>query len=91
MKQLFTDHLHLPSFLGSFFFNTFICLFYCLAVLGFHCCMQAFSSCVKQGLLSSCSARASHCSGFSCWGALALGSQALAVGSCGLSSCGSQS
>lgn len=25
-----------------------------LATLGFHCCMQAFSSCGKWGLLSSC-------------------------------------
>ena len=29
----------------------------------------AFSSCGKQGLLSSCSARASHGGGFPCWGA----------------------
>ena len=43
-----------------------------------------FSSCSKQGLLSSCDARASHCSGFSCCGAWALGCV-------GLSSCGSQS
>ena len=31
-----------------------------------------FSSCGEQGLLSSCSTRASHCSGFSCCGAQAL-------------------
>ena len=36
-----------------------------LAVLGLHCCVPAFSSCVKLGLLSSGGARASHCSGFS--------------------------
>ena len=85
MKQSFTDHFHLPSFLGFFFFffKFFIFLFYCLGVLGLHCCMQTFSSCGEEGLLSSWSARASHCSGFSCWGALDLGSQASAVGPVG--------
>ena len=39
--------------------------------MGLHCCMQAFSS---------CGTRDSHCDGFSCCGAWALG--------CGLSSCG---
>ena len=34
---------------------------------------QAFSSCGKQGLLSSCSAWASHWGGFSCCGARVLG------------------
>ena len=33
----------------------------------------AFSSCGEQGLLSSCGGRASHCSGFSCCRAQALG------------------
>ena len=32
-----------------------------------------FSSCSKQGLLYSCRARASHCSGFSCCGVQVLG------------------
>ena len=43
------------------------------ATLGLHCCMQAFSSCSKWGLLSSCCAQASHCGGFSCCRAQALG------------------
>ena len=33
---------------------------------------QAFLCCGEQGVLSSCSAQASHCDGFSC-GALGLG------------------
>ena len=37
-----------------------------LAALGLCCCRRAFSSCRERGLLSSCGARASHCSGFSC-------------------------
>ena len=52
-----------------------------LTVLGL-CCTRVFSSCSKQGLLSSCGMRASHCSGFSCFRAQAL------EGS-GFSSCGS--
>ena len=39
-------------------------------------CDRAFSSCGEQGLFSSCSVWASHCSGFLCWGAQALGTQA---------------
>ena len=42
-------------------------------MLGLCCCTWAFSSCDEQGLLSSCSAWASHCGGFSCCGARALG------------------
>ena len=44
-----------------------------LAALGLHCCTQVFSSCGKQGLLSSCGAQASHCNGVSCRRAGALG------------------
>ena len=48
-----------------FFFsiNSFI-----LAALVLHCCMWPFCSCGKWRLLSSCSAQASHCRGFSCCG-----------------------
>ena len=44
-----------PTFL--IYFTLFI-LF--LAVLGLCCCMLAFFSCSKEGLLSSCSEQASH-------------------------------
>ena len=46
---------------------------FCLAVTDLCCYAQAFSSCGKSGLFSSCGARASHCSGFYCWGPPALG------------------
>jgi len=42
-------------------------------VLGFHCCTQASSSCREWVPLSSCDAWVSHCSGFCCCGAQALG------------------
>ena len=48
------------------FFNftySFIYLF--LAVLGLHCCAQAFSSFSERGLLSGCGAWASHGGSFS--------------------------
>ena len=54
----------------NFFLRIFIYLF--LAVLIFTAA-QAFISCSKQGLLSSCSAQASHCGGFSCCRAWVLG------------------
>ena len=47
------------------------CLF--LVVFGLYCCVQAFSSCSKQGLLLSCGVWVFHCGGFSCFGALAAG------------------
>ena len=51
---------------SKLFLNLFIYLF--LAVLGLHCCMQAFSSCSEQRLLSSCGAQA-DCGSLSCCGA----------------------
>ena len=41
-------------------------LYLFLAALGLHCSSRVFSSCGKRRVLSSCSARASHCSDFSC-------------------------
>ena len=49
----------------------FIYLF--LLALGLLCWMQAFSSRGERGLLSSCGVQASHCGGFSCCEAQALG------------------
>ena len=42
-----------------------------MAVLGPHCCGQAFSNWEERGLLSGCRVQASHCGGFFC-GAWAL-------------------
>ena len=53
--------------------SVYLFIYSFLAVLGLCCYTWAFSSCSKQGLLSSCGARASHCGGFSCCGAQALG------------------
>ena len=53
------------------------------------CCVQVFSSCGERGL-PLVAAWASHCSGFSCCRARALGMRASVVVARGLSSCGSQ-
>ena len=67
--------LHLiwcPLLSSPFILTHFTCPYLFLVALGLRCCMWAFSSCIEQGLLSSCGAWASRCSGFSCWGAWAL-------------------
>ena len=67
-----------------FFFNEFIYFIYLLlAVLGLRCCVQA-----GGGLLFTV-VQASHCDGFSCCRAWALGTRASVVAACGLSGCGS--
>ena len=63
----------------------FFLIHYFLAVLGLHCCMQAFSGCGEQGLRSSFRMRASHCDGFSCCRAQALIMQVSVVVVYGLS------
>ena len=57
-------------------FEVFIFKIYSLTVPGLHCYTWAFSTCGKQGLPSSCSSQASHCSDFSSWGAQTLGTWA---------------
>ena len=69
-----------PTFKISLSFCKFI-----FAVLGLCCCVWAFSSCSKPGKLSTCSAQASHYSGFSCCRARALGAWASLAEALGLS------
>ena len=64
------------------FKNLSIYLF--LAVLDLCCCAWAFSSCGEPGY-SSLQRQASHCGGFSCCGARALGTWASVVVAYGLS------
>ena len=58
-----------------------------MVVLGLRCCVWAFSSWDEW---VHCGAQASHCGGFSCCGAWALGAWASVVVARGLSSCGSR-
>ena len=66
-------------------FTYFIYLF--LAVLGLRCCV-GFLQLRRMGATLLCGAWASHCSGFSCHGARALGARASVVVARRLSSCG---
>ena len=78
-KKAMTDRTLTSTLICKQCFLIF-CLFHLfLAVPGLRC-YRAFPGCGQQGLLSSCGARASHCSGFSCCGEQALG---LAGSSCG--------
>lgn len=56
-------HLLLLFLFGFFFFSVFLFILF-WALLGLHCCTRAFSGCGKQ---------TSHCGGFSCCRAQALG------------------
>ena len=70
----------------KFFFFNFLFTF-TFGPTGSSLFAQAFSNCCKWGLLSSCSAWASHFSGFSCFRAQALGAWLSVVAAFGLSSC----
>ena len=75
-------------FLKIYLFYYFILFIYCFWLHWVSVAARgAFSSCGERGLLI---AVASHCGGFSCCGARALGMQTSVVVACGLSSCGSQ-
>ena len=67
--------------------------FFFLAALGLRCCAWAFFQLWRVGAaLRSlrCSGRASHCGGFSCCGAWALGARASVVVARRIRSCGSR-
>ena len=68
-----------------------------MAALGLHCYSRAFSSCSEWGLLFlvegatlPCGTWVSHCGGFSCCRARALGVRASVIVTRWLSSCGSR-
>ena len=60
------------ALVGYLFYFTFKLISF-LVALDLPCFTWTFSNCGKQKLLSSCGARTSHCSGFSCCRAQALG------------------
>ena len=62
----------------------FIYLFIFLDVLGLRCCVRAFLQLQRAGATLPCGAQASHCGGFSCCRAWALGARASVVVAHGL-------
>ena len=77
-------------FPGLIFLYIYKLIYLFLAALGLHCCAQAFSSCGEAGATLRYGAWASHCSGFSCCKAQALGTRASVVVAHEFSSCGSR-
>ena len=71
----------------SFFFKIY--LFDLFGCIGSSLLRAAFSSFRERGLLFVV-VRTSHCRGFSCCGARALGAWTSVVAACGLSSCGTR-
>ena len=63
----------------GFFLDCILLIYLFSTALGLRRCTQAFFSCRERGLLCSCSAWASHCSGFSCCRVLPLGLMGLVV------------
>ena len=72
-----------------FIFKIYLFIYLFLAVLGLRCCVRAFSSCGERGATLRCGAWASHCGGFSCCGARALGVWTSVVAAHGLYSASS--
>ena len=70
---------------GIFILSIYLSIF--LAALSLRCCVRALVA--ASGVTLRCGAQASHCGGFSCCRAQALGAQASVVAARGLSSCGS--
>ena len=64
---------HIVIILSHYFKKIYLFIYLFLAVLGLCSCVWAFTSCCKLGLLSRCDVQASHCGGFSCCWAQALG------------------
>ena len=56
-----------------------------MAALGLGCCLQSFSSCSEQGLLSSCGAQVSPWRGFSPCGGQVVELRCFSLAVCGLS------
>ena len=75
--------------MGCFFFK-FISLSIYFWLHWVFVAARGLSLVAESGATLCCSARASHCGGFSCCGTRAVGMQASVVVSRGLSSCGSQ-
>ena len=72
-----------------YYLNKFICLIY-FWLRWVLVAARRFSLVAVRGAPLRCSARVSHCGGFSCCGARALGVRASVVVACRLSSCGSR-
>ena len=85
----FSPHLLRHLLFVDFFFK-FVCLFIYLWLCWVFIASRRLSLVVASGATFCCGAQGSHCGGFSCCGARALGMRASVVVVHGLSSCGSR-
>ena len=85
-------HVCIALFLSIilFFFLINLFILFIFGCVGSSLLRGGFLQLRQAGTTLLCSAQASHCSGFSCCGAQALGMQASAVVACGLQSTGSE-
>ena len=83
----------LVFFLNKFYLFMYICMYVCMYVcigcVGSSLLCVGFLQLWRAGATLCCGAQASHCSGFFCCGARALGAQASVVVARGLQSTGS--
>ena len=80
--------MYLFFFLNGIYFFIYLFIYFWLRWV--FVAVHGLSLVVARGSTLRCGARASHCSGFSCCGARAPGTQASVVVACRLSSCGSR-
>ena len=81
---------HMQSYILFFFFLINLFYLFIFGCVGFSLLHVGFLQLRRAGATHCCSARASHCGGFSRCGARALGTWASIVAARGLSSCGSR-
>ena len=65
-----------PEIVFQSYSSSFFIILFLFGHTGYSLLQGVFSSCSEQGLLSGCGAQVSHCGGFSCCRAWALGLQA---------------
>ena len=91
-KTFYSKEVTLPKLIQRlnailFFFLIYLFIFGCVGSLLLH---VGFLQLQRMGATLPCGAQASHCGGFSCCGARALGTRASVAVAWGLSSCGSR-
>ena len=89
LKKYSTDR-RIQKYFNSTFFFKLSNLFFIFGCVGSSLLHMGFLQLWRAGATLHCSVRASHCGGFSCCQAWALGVRASVVATRGLSSCGSR-
>ena len=86
-EKIFTECIYIYKFFLILFYLFYLFIFGCVGSFLLH---VGFLQLRQAGATLRCGAQASHCAGFSCCRARALGVRASVVAVRGLSSCGSR-